>query len=1816
MEEDATAIPVAEYLALHPAGLRIEDFLRLARLMALQVAEFHAGGWIHGEVTPASFVVRGPARNASEHGELPGVRVVLLPSTRPTATDAVPRVVTDADGPLHYVAPERTGRMQIPFDHRVDLYSLGATFYEMLVGTTPFPAGDPVSVLHAHVAIVPPAPRVRKASIPKVVSDLVMRLLEKMPEFRYQAATAVADDLKEAEARVHASGGVEDFELGLTDPGRKFGEPRALYGREEEQQALHEALFRCTRGGTEFMLISGPAGIGKTALAQRALSGHSWVGASQFGGFQASRPYATIADAVRDLLHRLMDAPIEIRARVASRARSALSGGGRTLRPLIPELELLTGVLPPLAAQDFEGGDPRTRLSLRALLRALASPELPVVLFFDDLHWADATSIDFIDSLIEGGDISHLFVVGSARSDALNDSPRLSRLRELNATDGPFRELKLSPLGPSALTALCADLLHTDERTVAPLAALVADKATGNPLFVERFLWQLKRAGAIHVDVIRRTCSYSPARVATVEVPDDIVDLMGLTVRSLPAPIRRVLAVAAAFRETFAAVDLRGLTNEPTDDIEAYLLTARAEGLLLLASDGRGEPAAVYRFLHDRVKQAAYDCLDSESRAEIHLAIGLRLVDALEDPKTDERLFEALDHLGRGSRLLRDKAARLRLVDLYREAGQRAKASSGFNASYDYFRSALALLPEDAALSHRAVFLELLHGAVSCGFLSGEVDSADRLAREASQGLSDALDRAELLRLRVIGLTSADRLEDAIACVRQAALILGCHLPEGHDNARVRAEVLELGDHVSTLSPAGFKTLPELTDSRLLLLVRVLSAANGATWLRGDTALFAAAQARMVSITIQEGLAPESGGALVRFGAMYADAIGDPRPAYEISVHGLGLSLEATDLRTRCRARFGMAFHISHLRLPLQACVDEFRAVIDLGVDCGEFAYVGFASHREIEAALTMGQDLPTVLRELDRARVFAQRHELKTILKDLSALRGVVHCLQGRADTHDLLTDDATDLIRGRTELFARLSVWMLGASYLFRRLEAANRYARTAEPLLRMMPSTLPVMAYVFYDALCRVAVVEEPSEETASELRVVEEHAARLELWAKSCPDNFTHKALLVRAELARARGLSDEAMRGYADAAAASRAQQAQPDEAIAIELAGRLHWKLGRSTMARAAIRDAMRLFARWGSLGKVEALAVEFLGYAEKPSTFGATLVGASAVTAAHLDLLSVMKMVESVSSELVPERLFERLVLLGLEVASAQNAVLILREGRNYEVRARGSASEGVVLLRTSLEENADFPRAMLRAVIEQSAAIRVGDLQNDPVYGVDDYVRSAAVKSAMAIPICRENDTIGALYLESRLVSGAFAEDRVAVLELLSSQMTISLENARLFERLESEVQERRRAEARLQFLAEASLRLADRDETDTVFEKVASIAVPFLADWATVDALVEDGTLNRMAGVHADPRMQELLDELSDRYPPAANSSVPAATALRTGKSLLLAEVTDSSIRRVQADARHGELLRRLGNRSTIAVPLTSHGRKLGALTLHVGGSRPRFAESDVQLAEELARRGALAIHRARLETRLAQSQKLEAIGRLAAGVAHDFNNLLMLILGHADLLSLDTALGEDNATSVQQIKEAGVAAAAIVKRLLALGRRQVLNPEVLRVNDCLEALADMLRGLGGARVDLVLELDPEVGEINIDRSQLIQVLVNLVTNARDAMPSGGTIFIRTSHRTFESSLDEPAAEQTGAHTQVCISVSDTGVGMDPKTRAHLFEPFFTTKPSGTGIGLATVSAIVEQSGGRIFVDSRPGAGSRFTSCLPKLHDPGAN
>ncbi len=1803
--EDAGPSSLAERLRAGP--LPLAELLALAIEMARAVGAVHEHRLSHGDVCPGNFVLDPEGRT---------VTLVDFELAAEIGADSA-RLAAEGlmDATLAYVAPERTGRLSAPIDHRADLYSLGATFYEMLTGAPPFEASDPAALVHAHVAKAPAPPSERDPAIPRVLDDLVLKLLAKMPDLRYQSAGAVASDLSEAMRRLERTGRIEPFELGRFDASRALVGSGALYGRDREARALRDALARVREGGNELVLVTGPAGIGKSALVTQAFAGTPFVATGKLDSLRGDVPFAALREAFESLFERLERTPPALLERLRQRAREGLGPIVRTALELVPGLERLLGSrLAPHGEPAPSGGELHAGTVIRALVHSLAGPETPLVLFLDDLQWADSATIDLLRSLATARDLRYLLVVGAYRpAEVAGDHPLAGALDAIRAARTAVRRIELGPLEPQDVVRYCADLLGCSPGPVRPLAAYVAGKTGGNPLFVRRLLSRLHREQLVTVDAKDGACAFRLDRIARTDLPEDLLALMVESLAELPDEARRVVSVAACYPGRIELSALAAIAGIEEDEALAALEMPLHEGIVLREAAG-ATPSPAFRFVHDRVHQAAYASLTTSERHRIHLAIGRHGLAEISPDRDEPRLFEVVDALNRGADLVTDPAERLRMSALNRRAGEKAQRTLAFEAAGAYFRHALALLPPDAPRAHRAEWLDLVRAEVIAAFRSGDLAGAEASIDAVLPRLETPLEIAELLRIRVDGNVAYSRPAEAIAAGREALRQLGSPLPERLDEAAVQAELHAIERRLQALPRDALLTAPSLEEGPFEASMRILSSLFHPAWLRGENTLAAEAVARMVSITLDHGVGRESGPALAYFGIVYGAIAGGVDAGYEDARVGLALAHRAGDRRAECQARISVAYAMSPFRVPLRECIEELDAIAKLAWDSGDLLFYLYAQSWRAGTSLVAGFELPRLLPEIERSIALAESAELRHMELAFRLGRQLILCLQGKTSGRGRLEGEGFD-----AEAFAKegggaatiRDVYELEISYILRDFAAAASRAMAASSGPGVWPESLLLARATFYGALTAAAFAERAGPAQRQEiLAPLAEAAERIRRWARRCPENFLHQELLVRGEIARIEGRIEEARDAFGRAIGAAARQGFLSDEALGHELAGRLEMNHGDAAEANLHIRRAISVFAHFGADEKARALAEEFPSAVPSPASYGALrAAGAEApVSSTLLDVLSLVKFSEAIASEVVLERLVERLVTISLEAGGAERGALVLVDGGEPQVRAIGTSSGPATLTSTPLADSEDVPRGFVGQILGKSEAVVVDDVEGDPVLCADAYVKRVGVRCAMAVPIRGRSEIVGALYLENRLAAHTFAPDRVRLLQLLSTQIAISLENGLLFEKLRGEVEERRRAEQSVRFLADASVALAESMSAGKTLEAVVQLSVPFLADWCTLDLVSGGGRITRVASRHTDPAKDALLRELAERYPPEHDSQVIGMVALRAGEPRVLHDVPDSLLSAVLRDERHAEIVRTLGYVSTMAVPLVARGRRIGVITLYAAPGQRRYDASDVALVEDLARRAAVFIDSARLEAELRQSQKLEAIGRLAGGVAHDFNNLLTVVLSFADLLTKELPEGSRAAEWLEQIRAAGERAASLTHQLLAFGRSQVLTPTVLDLNEVVRSLEAMLRRLVGEDIEIELALG-RVAHVRADVTQLEQVIVNLVANARDAMPEGGKITIETA----DATLDEPFGAP--AKSYVRLSVRDTGVGMDPETRERIFEPFFSTKKvgQGVGLGLATVLGIVTQSEGRMAVRSEPGQGSTFDVYLPRSTAP---
>jgi len=1363
-------------------ALDVPRFLALAIGMATALGHVHQHGLIHKDFKPENVIA-----DDAGHVRLTGFGIASrLPRER--QNPAPPETVA---GTLAYMSPEQTGRMNRSIDTRSDLYSLGVTLYQMLTGALPFAATDPLEWVHSHIARQPVAPAERR-SVPEPLSAIIMRLLAKNAEDRYQTAAGLLADLQRCLMHLQTHGRIDSFPLGADDLSDRLLIPEKLYGREREVAILLAAFDRVLAGGrAELVLVSGYSGVGKSAvvheLHKSLVSSRGLFASGKFDQYKRDVPYAIVAQAFQSLIHPLLSKPEAELSKWRDDLIQAIAPNGSLLVDLVPELKLIIGEQPPVHPLPPQEAKTRSHLAFRRFLGVFGRPEHPLGLFLDDLQWLDAATLDFLEDLLIQQDLTHLLVVGAYRDNEVDaEHPLTRRLSAFGRAGVPVEEIRLTPLGSGDLTHLIEDTLHCEPQRAATLAQLIHGRTAGNPFFAIQLIHALVDEGLITFEQAATRWRWDPDAIRTTGYTDNVVDLMVARVSRLSAATQKALQQLACIGNSAEIATLAAVLETSEQETEAALWEALQLELIVRSEDS-------WRFVHDRVQEAAYSLIAQESRAKAHLQIGRLLHAHIPPEKREEAIFEIVNQYDRGAALVASEDERYQVAELNLIAGKRAKASTAPVSALRYFIAGEALLTEEAwTRRHDLIFQLELHRA-ECEFLTGE----SAIAAEHVELLrSRAADTVELAMATCLGIDvymTLGQMDRAVGIGLDYLRRPGIDWPLHPTGEQVRSEYERVWSQLGSRAIEEIIDFPLMRDPASVATLDVLSRLSPAA-LFTDTNLSALIICRAASLNIEYGNNDGSCLTYVVISNVAGHRFGDYGNAFRFAQLGYDL-VEKRGLKRFQAATWHTfaAMIMPWMKHPL-VCCGVIRAAFEIANTIGDLTYAVYARMGLISLLIAAGDPLVAVQSEAENGLNFARKARFSFGFDTIGMLLGFIRTLRGlttQFGSFDHAEFDEPGFERNLKNPMTQF--W-----YQVRRLQAhffagdfgpAIEASLKARPLLWASP-TFEIAEYEFYSALSRAASWDSAAPAQRQEhFEALAAHHKRVVLWAEHCLENFEDRAALVGAEVARIEGRELDAERLYEQAIRAARANGFVQNEATAFEVAAQFYAARGFETIADAYLRNARTCYDRWGAHGKVKQLDERHSrlreGRTSAPSGTIDPPVG-------QLDVETVVKASQAISSEMVPAALIEKLVRIAMENAGAERGLLILIHGiHGDEPRIEAEAATGPSGIEVAVRQVAvlpsDLPQAALHYVIRTQESLLLDDASADTVYSKDEYVRQKRSRSVLCLPIVKQAKLLGALYLENNLTAGAFTPDRVTVLQLLASQAAISLENATLYSDLE---------------------------------------------------------------------------------------------------------------------------------------------------------------------------------------------------------------------------------------------------------------------------------------------------------------------------------------------------------------------------------------------------------------------------------------------
>ncbi|NET59385.1 MAG: AAA family ATPase, partial [Symploca sp. SIO2E6] len=1448
-------------LIINERKLSLPEFLKLAIKVTNILAQIHAANVIHKDINPSNIVwnVKTDQLKIIDFG-------ISTKFTRENPTINNPNLL---EGTLAYMSPEQTGRMNRVLDYTTDFYSLGVTFYQILTNVLPFETNDALELVHCHLAKQAIPPHLRRqgdggmgrwgdgemggwGEIPQAVSNIVMKLMAKTAEERYQSALGIKTDLEECLRQFQNSGEIADFSLAQQDIGDRFRIPQKLYGREQEIATLLATFEQITSNPVEdldvsenkaedspkenqslrvsasphprvhFLLVAGYSGIGKSALVQELYkpitAQRGYFISGKFDQFQRNIPYSAIAAAFKSLIQQLLAENEAQLSQWRKKLLAALGSNGQVIIDVIPEVEQIVGPQPPVQQLEPTEAQNRFNLVFQKFVQVFCQQAHPLVIFLDDLQWADSASLKSIELMLTDSQIEYLLVIGAYRDNEVSPThPLIATFNRFQEEGAMLNWLTLAPLAPDQITQWIADTFYSQPKLVEPLAELIHRKTSGNPFFINEFLKTLYQENLLTFEQQERCWQWDIAQIEASSITDNVVDLMLGKLRKLPEATQQALYLAACIGNRFDITTLSPICETSAAQTFEHLLPAIQLGLVqptssleITATESLIASALVvanYKFQHDRIQQAAYALIDDDRKQSVHLQIGRLLLATIGKFELGDKLFNLVDHLNKGRYLLEDHEEKIELAQLNLQAGKKAKEATAYTASRNYLILAQELFPGELWQEHYQMSLDLHQELAEVEYLNGNFDQSQNLIEYSIQQVKSVVEQAEFRYLQINQYTLLGRYREAIELGRSTLKVLGIDLPADNFRAAFDTEIKEyrknLGEReISLLYNSSPIKIPE-KRAALKILCRIFPTA----WIL-DPILMHIIAVKSVNINLQYGHTPVSAMSYNFLGTILIHVLLDYRSGYEYSSLSMKLADKYQDLAVKVVVAQGHANLTSPWLKHIKLCESINAEGADAGLQAGDLQVTGYTYTYNLYNLIYQGKTLDSLLKETYSSLEFALKSQNSWAKNGILAAKIIIHNLLGLSQdklcfaTND--TDEAAFLAACQTEqtlaAVCFYQIFKLQVLYLYDQPVELS-VLESADKLTGFIPGTISIAKLNFYYSLTLIVLYPQASEiEKEQYWQKLEANQQRLKQWADNCPENFLHKYLLVAAEMTRISGKWYEAIDLYDQAIKSAQENEFIQDEALANELAAKCWLQQGKAEFAQIYLKKARQGYQLWGAKRKVEDLEEKYPQWltknkSERQKTTTNPVTTTSRNSGEALDFAAVMKASQTISGEIVLEQLLQRLMTTVIASAGAQQGFLILEQEGTWVIEAEGVVNRERVMAMQSIpitttEPTSNLPllsTAIVNYVARTQENVVLNDASQEGEFSRDPYIVATQPKSILCTPLLNQGKLSGILYLENNLATGVFTSDRVAILTALSSQAAISIENSRLYTQLE---------------------------------------------------------------------------------------------------------------------------------------------------------------------------------------------------------------------------------------------------------------------------------------------------------------------------------------------------------------------------------------------------------------------------------------------
>jgi predicted ATPase/serine phosphatase RsbU (regulator of sigma subunit)/tRNA A-37 threonylcarbamoyl transferase component Bud32 len=1395
--------------------LTIKAFLPIAIQIADSLSKIHAANIIHKDINPSNIVMNIKTKQLKiiDFGIASS-----LPHENPNLKNP-----EQLEGTLAYISPEQTGRINRSMDSRTDLYSLGVTFYELLTGQVPFIAHDALELVHCHIAKIPPSVSQINRDIPRIISDIVIKLLAKNPEDRYQSAFGLKRDLEKCLAlskKVFAKSLFSrHFELAQNDFSGKFKIPHKLYGREQEVKILVEAFERVSLGQAEMILVAGYSGVGKTALVHEVhkpmTEKSGYFAAGKFEQFQKNIPYYSITQAFNEFCRYLLMENAENLAHWKTRILKAIGNHGQILIDVIPNLELVIGQQPPVPEVSAFEAQTRFNLFFLNFIKALCDKAHPFILFIDDLQWVDSASLGLLKCMMLDNEIEYLLIICAYRDNEVDSChPFIMAVEELKKAAAIVNKIELGHLQKNDINQLLQDSLLCKARKSQKLAHLIYQKTQGNAFFIRQFLQSLYQEHLLHFDFNQYQWEWNIEQIENKNMTDNVIDLMIGQLKKQPKNTQDILRLAACVGNQFDLETLSIINEQSAEAVYKKLLPAIQVGLILPTSDLelREEKLTIfnYQFLHDRVQQAAYALINEASKKTIHLKIGQLLLAHLSFEERDNKLFKIVDHFNVAWTLVINAQEKLQLAELNLQAAKKAKSATAYEPAQKYLMISTQLLPENAWQLEYGLTYRIYLMLAEVAFLNKNFKKAESLYSLLLEKAITPLEKAQVYVLQIEQYQLLGQLDDVLILGKKALKLLGITIPNTEE--ALKAFIANESEEIHIENFEQILKNEAVSDPQIIATANIINNTMMSAFFAGEQLLHGALAYKQSDLSLKYGHTPFSAVGYASLGFFKVSALGEIAEGVKLGELGMNLIDRFQDKSVSCRTIMFYHIFLSHWHTHLKRLPQEFDKGFHEGLDSGDISFAGFNLMWKTATRFFRGESLNRVYAEgLDTLDYLVKTDNFVKDIFNIGIMQAILH-LQGETlNTKTLSTVDFNE-----EKAWAQFGKIPVFAGWLYATKIRSLYFFEHYTALLALFPQfqlasfilathqNFTVELYL-YNALALIATEKNILEQEASQEKV-EQLMTKMKTWAEICPINYAQQYFLVKAEWARiSNEETGKVMRLYDLAIQTAKENEYLQFEALGNELAGKFWLTQDKTEFAQIYLTKAHYLYQLWGASAKVLDLENKYpklLGESKSMSIESTPTVTAMASigTLFHrstlLDLGSVIKASQTLAGEIVLTQLLEKMMHIVIENAAAERGLLILEKEKGqseWVIEAEGKLALDEVTVLQSVPIQKRLPITIVNYVIRTCEAVVLVNAMEKGIYTEDSYIQAHQLKSVLCAPILHQGQLIGILYLENNLIEGAFTAARLKIVDMLSSQAAISLENALLYQTLEQKVVQR---------------------------------------------------------------------------------------------------------------------------------------------------------------------------------------------------------------------------------------------------------------------------------------------------------------------------------------------------------------------------------------------------------------------------------------